>query len=260
MSGDNKIEKIKDEKYIAFEQKFKHKLTTDDCYTPENIYEIIKNYVISYYDLKNISVERPFYPGGDYTSYPYKDNSVVIDNPPFSKLSKIKRFYTKKGIKFFLFAPSLGMVSPYDDDLCYVVTKVDIIYENGAKVSTSFVTNLDEYRIRTDPYLYSEIKRVQGRRIAKDIPDYIYPKNVLSIPQLGKFVRAGYEIKIKNEELCYARQLDQQLPLKKAIYGNGFLVSDKVAEELERIKAEMDPGTVEWTLSEREKEIIKNLK
>lgn len=251
---------IEDEKYLKFKQKFKHKLTTDDCYTPQNVYKVIKDYVISYYKLENICVERPFYPGGDYISYPYKDNSVVIDNPPFSKLSEIKKFYTKKGINFFLFAPSLGMVSPYDNDLCYVVTKVDIIYENGAKISTSFVTNLDEYRIRTDPYLYSEIKRVQGKKNTKEIPTYIYPKNVISIPQLGKFVRAGYEIKIKDRELCYARQLDQQLSLKKAIYGNGFLVSDKVADELQKIKAEIEPGVVEWTLSDREKEIIKNLK
>ena len=35
-----------DTKYQKFVDKFKPKKTTDDCYTPPNIYEAVKDYVI----------------------------------------------------------------------------------------------------------------------------------------------------------------------------------------------------------------------
>lgn len=37
--------------YKAFVDKFKPKLTTDDCYTPENVYEAVKGWVFRHYDL-----------------------------------------------------------------------------------------------------------------------------------------------------------------------------------------------------------------
>lgn len=35
--------------YDGFVEKFKPKLTTDDCYTPPQIYEIIKNWAVERY-------------------------------------------------------------------------------------------------------------------------------------------------------------------------------------------------------------------
>ena len=93
--------------YDGFVEKFKPKKTTDDCYTPPNVYEVIKNYAIEKYGLDGREIVRPFKPGGDYESYDYPDGCVVIDNPPFSIISQICKNYAEWGVDFFLFAPHL---------------------------------------------------------------------------------------------------------------------------------------------------------
>ena len=130
------------EEYKAFVDKFKPKLTTDDCYTPPNIYETVKEWVFEHYNLdKSTKVIRPFYPGGDYEHAEYPENSIVIDNPPFSILSKIEKFYLARGIRFFLFAPGTSCFKPYNGLHC-VCVGYSMTYQNGAKVNTGFVTNL----------------------------------------------------------------------------------------------------------------------
>ena len=92
-----------DTEYKKFVDKFKPEKTTDDCYTPPNIYEAVKDYVIDKYNLQGLKVLRPFYPGGNYEAEEYPEDCVVIDNPPFSILSKIYDFYLKRNIRFFCF-------------------------------------------------------------------------------------------------------------------------------------------------------------
>ena len=77
--------KEKFQNYEAFVEKFKPKLTTDDCYTPAIVYDAVANWVQNEYDLDKYEFCRPFYPGGDYENYNYK-NKIVVDNPPFSIL------------------------------------------------------------------------------------------------------------------------------------------------------------------------------
>lgn len=84
-----------DEDYQAFLEKFEAKKTTDDCYTPENIYDVAKQWCLKKYKLGNPPVVRPFYPGGDYKKENYPKGCVVIDNPPFSIISEISEWYTK---------------------------------------------------------------------------------------------------------------------------------------------------------------------
>lgn len=151
-------EKIND--YDGFVEKFKPKKTTDDCYTPPKVYEIIKEWAVKEYSLQEREIVRPFYPGGDYENYKYPKNSVVIDNPPFSILSKIKNFYIEKDIRFFLFAPHLTLFGI--KNCSYIVTGSAIIYENGAMVNTSFITNLEDCQIYVASDLANEIKAVQG--------------------------------------------------------------------------------------------------
>ena len=93
--------------YDAFTEKFKPKKTTDDCYTPPLVYDAIRDWACSEYGIDPACIVRPFYPGGDYERFDYPDGCVVLDNPPFSILSKICEFYMNRGIAFFLFAPSL---------------------------------------------------------------------------------------------------------------------------------------------------------
>ena len=91
--------------YKEFVDKFKPKLTTDDCYTPKKVYDVVLDFVKENCKIEGLEILRPFYPGGDYENFHYPENSVVVDNPPFSIISKIIRFYNERGIKYFLFAP-----------------------------------------------------------------------------------------------------------------------------------------------------------
>ena len=75
--GDEEGERT--EEYNEFEEKFKQKLTTDDCYTPEEVYEVVKNWAVKEYGLEGKNIVRPFYPGGDYENENYGENDVVID-------------------------------------------------------------------------------------------------------------------------------------------------------------------------------------
>lgn len=87
--------------------------------------------------------------------------------------------------------------------------------------------------------------------------------------------RYGVDFAIKRENGYFMRTLDSQRKFKKAIFGYGYLISDKKAVELklaetkaaehraaEAIEAAeaMDVNKIVWELSEREQEIIKTLK
>jgi len=131
--------------YNAFVDKFNPKKTTDDCYTPESIYNAVADYVSCKYKLDRACFVRPFYPGGDYEkdAQTYDKKTVVVDNPPFSILKKIILFYMDRGTKFFLFAPYLTVFNLVDiPGVCALPCGVDITYENGATVKTAFVTNM----------------------------------------------------------------------------------------------------------------------
>ena len=54
------------EEYMEFLQKFEVKKTTDDCFTPTNIYEVVANYVAEHYVVPKKDFMRPFVPNGDY--------------------------------------------------------------------------------------------------------------------------------------------------------------------------------------------------
>ena len=102
---------MKSKNYDEFVEKFKPKKTTDDCYTPPEIYEAIKEWVYLRYGINPEDTVRPFWPGADYKSFDYSEDSIVLDNPPFSILSQICEYYLEHGIRFFLFAPSLTILS-----------------------------------------------------------------------------------------------------------------------------------------------------
>ena len=244
-----------DDEYVEFTEKFKPKKTTDDCFTPPLVYEAVKNWAISEYNIPDgTEIIRPFYPGGDYEKHEYPDGCVVIDNPPFSILAEIKRFYHEKNIKYFLFAPHLTLFSAKGEGERYIITDSDVIYENGAKVTTSFVTNMDRYKIRTAPELAEAIDRAveEGRERAPEMPAYDYPLEVVTAARLARIARVDF--KVLPEHCHFARQLDSQKETGAALYGAGYLIAEKAAAE----KAAAKEVQV-WELSEREREIIKKL-
>ena len=239
------------EEYGKFIEKFKPKKTTDDCFTPPLVYEAVKNWAVKEYHLEGLEIIRPFYPGGDYKRHKYPDGCVVIDNPPFSILAEIKRFYQDKEIKYFLFAPSLTLFAS-DEASSYIITNSDITYENGAVIHSAFVTNLESAKIRTSPSLSKEIDIAQ-KQDSVQLPRYDIPNNVVTSSRLGKIAKY-VELKIYPEQCVFIRSLDSQKESGKALYGAGFLISNKAAAE----KAAAKEIQV-WELSEREREIIKKL-
>ena len=243
------------EEYGEFIEKFKPKKTTDDCYTPQAVYEAVKNWAVKEYHLEGSEIIRPFYPGGDYKRHKYPDGCVVIDNPPFSILAQIKRFYAERKIDFFLFGPAKTLFG--NDECCYILTNQDITYENGAKICSAFVTNLDEARIRTAPDLARMIQEAQEND-AVNLPKYDYPNNVITSARLKKI--ANYvELKIYPEQCHFIRQLDSQKESGVALFGTGFLLSEKAAAEKAAAEKAAAKEIQVWELSEREREIIKKL-
>ena len=251
------------EEYEEFVDKFTPKLTTDDCYTPENIYAVVRDWVVQEYGLEGAEIVRPFYPGGDYEHYRYPDNCVVIDNPPFSMLSSICRFYMERGIRFFLFAQTMTLFSSASGEANYILAGVKATYENGANINTSFVTNMGEYKIDTAPELgaafEAENTRNEKARVA-ELPTYTYPDEVITSKSylLSKY---GQRFRVKADECRFIRALDAQKTQDKAIYGGGFLLSEKAAAEkaaAEKAAAEKVDAHV-WELSEREWQIIKEM-
>ena len=253
------------EEYDAFVDKFKPKLTTDDCYTPQNIYETIRDWAVEHYGLQGAPVVRPFYPGGDYEHETYPDGCVVIDNPPFSILSQICRFYMERGIRFFLFAPALTLFSIAAGMCNYLPLGVNVTYANGAIVNTAFVTNLGSWKIETDVELYAAVKAVDDsnrHESAAELPGYVYPDNVLTSATIKKVTRFE-NLKIAPNDAVFVRALDAQRERKAAIFGGGFLLSAKAAAEkaaaekaaAEKAAAEKAAAHV-WALSDREKAIV----
>ena len=248
------------EEYAEFVDKFKPKKTTDDCYTPANIYDAVTDWVGAEYGVQRSDIVRPFYPGGDYQAEEYPDGCCVVDNPPFSILAEILRFYMEHGIRFFLFAPTLTLFSGRGLEICYIPCYATITYENGAMVNTSFITNMDrEYRIRTAPDLCNTIRERNDENLKsahKELPKYSYPDEVVTAIMAARWCRYGVDFRVPASECCRITELDAQKKAGKAVFGGGYLLSNKSAAEraaAERAAAER------WTLSDREKEIVRKL-
>ena len=138
--------------YEAWVDKFKYKMTTDDCMTPEPVYQAVLDWARAEYNIgPETRIVRPFWPGADYRAEDYSGDCMVIDNPPFSILSEICRWYQEHGVRFLLFAPTLTLFSTACGEMNYIVCAATVTYENGAKVNTSFVTNMGEWKIYCAP-------------------------------------------------------------------------------------------------------------
>ena len=247
--------------YQAFVEKFKPKKTTDDCYTPENVYQEVLRWVRSEYRIpESTPIVRPFWPGGDYEREIYPKECVVVDNPPFSIISRICKHYQANGVKFFLFAPYLTNFSGGLHGVCSVIIDASVIYENGAEISTAFMTNLEPgIQARTAPDLQQivvEADKLNRAKIKKQLPRYSYPDNVLTATMLGYMCRYGIRISFRESEMQFIRCLESQKAVGKAIFGGGYLLSNKAAAE----KAAAEKAAAhKWELSERELLVIKNL-
>lgn len=220
------------DEYARFLEKFKSAKTTDSCFTPPAVYREVLSWLVEQFpELKDAPVVRPFYPGGDYINETYPEGCVVVDNPPFSIFSQIVRHYNDRGIRFFLFAPSLTLFS--SSSSCFLPLCADIIYENGAKVSTSFVTNLrSDLRIWTPCDLYQRVTAASAASVPKKAKPIVrHSAYIITAAMFGKFVQRGIDLSVPCDE---CKRVTKEYG--RDLFGGGFLLSRRLMEK--RLEAE----------------------
>lgn len=233
--------------YDGFVEKFKPKKTTDDCYTPAAVYEAVVKYVNDYVTpLDGVQIVRPFWPGGDYENYDYPDGCIVIDNPPFSMFTKIRRFYQLNGIKYFLFGPGLTMFQGHFGGECFHVIRETIKFENGALVNCGFVTNISNGdRIVLAGALDEALEKIQGSKDTRRV--LAYPKGVVSSAVIKKYVCKGVQYGIKDSDAYAVKD-------KIKTFGGAYVIPPQVVDELER---ELERERERKRERKREREYIK---
>ena len=251
--------------YESFLAKFAdNPKTTDDCFTPKDVYEAVVRYVGTVVDLSDKVILRPFFPGGDYENAEYPENGIVIDNPPFSMFLPIVKFFTARRIPFFLFGPGMTIVwaSKYCTVLCI---NNNIVFENGASVACNFASNLfGDIVAMTAPMLSDFIAACKSQNTKQKQSQYVYPDNMLCVSELQAICKGGVDFAVSRDETHMIDKMDLH-PKKCNIFGTRFLVSDDVVrrkqEALELSKEEQaKAGTfVQIELSEREKRIVERL-
>lgn len=274
----------KGETYEEFVAKFKKNApkTTDDCYTPQPVYEVVKEYALKLAGLteETCTPVRPFYPGGDYRNYDYPSDAYVIDNPPFSILSEIRQFYIEKGIKYFLFAQYkmlFGNMNTCKDTL--IAVEAPITYQNGVKVHTAFVTNVPdpEIIIMTAPELHTAIRRTiartHGNRNNVLSVKNEYPRNLFCFQKLNYVLYSDFQIKRRECRIDDKFRAHMECPSaynierygksdRHQIFGRyGFIISDSVADRYEAAVASVpkDAGKNVYYFTPEQEEIVKQL-
>ena len=249
--------------YEEFLAKFDAPKTTDDCYTPAEVYGAVLGWLKERVDLSGANIVRPFFPGGDYEAYDYKEDDVVVDNPPFSILARILRFYQDRGIRFFLFGPQLTLFS--SSSLTYIPCACAVEYANGAKVNTGFISNLfGDVLAMSAPDLRKRIKEAQEKAKGNgsvSLPRYEYPPEVLTSSMLGYLSTHGVEFKVMRDEVSPVplSALASQKAVGKAIFGKGWLISEKKAAERKAAEKKAAEKIIVWELSEAEREAVRRI-
>lgn len=247
--------------YDGFVEKFKPKKTTDDCYTPAEVYEVVVEYVEERFGVDRCDIVRPFWPGGDYQEFDYRDGCCVVDNPPFSILSEILRFYLDHGIKFFLFCPVLTSLSSADAlRVTTIACDARITYDNGAVVHTGFVTNMcSDVVIESSPYLGRAVTAASDAAAGRSVSGrarYDYPDAVVTAARMLYLSAHGVRLAVRRDECCRIRSLDAQRAGGKAIYGGGLLLSRAAERAMSSAMSNAMSNAVReritWPLSDRE--------
>ena len=239
--------------YESFVAKFKYNpKTTDDCYTPQDVWEAVRKYVGTITNLDGKEILRPFYPGGDYVNAEYPENGVVIDNPPFSMFTKICKFYTENEIQFFLFGPGMTIFS-----ICKYCTAVivnsQVEFTNGAKVMLNFATNLlGDTMVTTAIQLDKALQECPSQKKKKKLPIYRYPNELLGASDFQIMANGDEDFAIKRGEAVVVSNLDNH-PSKGGLFGAHLLVSRAAAQ---RAAAQR---TIVIELSKREQKLVDSL-
>ena len=132
----------------------------------------------------------------NFETHDYPEGCIVLDNPPFSIMHRIVRFYTSRGVRFFLFANSLTLFQQIALCNC-VVAGADVTFANGAKINVSFLTSLGDNRIEVAGDLHDAIKAVDRSRPKKVQTGYEFPPNATTGARLSMISHAGLSMSIR---------------------------------------------------------------
>lgn len=237
--------------YDAFLAKFTdNPKTTDECWTPRDVYEAVLTFVGEICDLTDKVVLRPFFPGGDYEAADYPANGIVVDNPPFSIFTKICKFYSERKIPFFLFGPGLTISSCCR--YCTAVIVADqLTFTNGAKVKCNFATNLmGDTLITTAIRLQELLSACPSQNQKVNLPKYNYPPDLLSVSDFQTISKGNQDFAVSRHEAIIVKKLDHH---PKELFGEHFLVRKAAARKAAARKA------IDIPLSCREINILKQL-
>lgn len=205
--------------------------------------------------LAEIILSDHFIQGGDYQKFKYKDSDIVVDNPPFSIENKILDYYNANNIKYFLFCDGLSVINRLTKNRKSTIIIIDyaISYENGVRVNTNFVTNLDKkqkIKVRKN-FLKNDLN--------SETKTYKLPLEVISIKELSQLSRSGYEIDIDADEFVYTYKLENY----KHIYGSNIILKSSIAKSIHNtikdIKAKKEKDAITIEFNDKEKEILKRL-
>ena len=223
--------------------------TTDDTYTPSDVYDAILKYVAEIYDMTGKVVLRPFYPGGDYESAEYPENGVVIDNPPFSIFTSVVKFYSQRRVPFFLFGPGLTIMSCCKYCTAVIVAN-QITFENGAVIKCNFATNLmGDVVAVASARLSSYLEACPSQNKKANLPTYAYPEEIVSTSDLQTIARGDEEFYIYRSSSRIVKDLDLH-PKKGGLFGDHLLTAKATAKA---------KATIHIRLSKRERAIVAEL-
>lgn len=186
-----------------------HRQNSDDVFTPPLLMEKVYDYVEQKFGVSKERFVRPFYPGGDYENFEYPEGCIVVDNPPFSIITKIVRFYNERSINYCLFAPALTAASIPAPG---VIWNFNVTYDNGVQIQTALVTSLSHYA-EADPELKRKCADKKEPKKLTKIDD-----SIIRGATFLKAVRHNESFKIDLSYYERARKVGGQ-----AIYGGAFI-------------------------------------
>ena len=252
--------------YESFIAKFAdNPKTTDDCYTPPDIYDAVVKWLGTKIDLTGKQILRPFYPGGDYVMAEYPEDGIVIDNPPFSLFTKIVQFYCTRNVPFFLFGPGLTIGTCFR--WCTAIFISDQIrFSNGAMVRCNFASNLFGDAVAySSPELVRILKNCPSQNYKANLPKYRYPDELCAASDMQTIAKGDYDFIIHRDECQIVRDLDHH-PKASGLFGDHLLLSSgKAAAKAAEKAAAKAAATaaairaIPVTLSDKEKRIISRL-
>lgn len=247
------------ESYVAKFQNSNAPKTTDDTYTPKDVYEAVLQYVGENIDLSDKVILRPFYPNGDYENAEYPENGVVIDNPPFSIFTKICKFYTEQDIPFFLFGPGLTILSV--SKFCTsVFINQQIKFHNGAVVRCNFASNLfGDLSAMTSVRLNELIKNCPSQSSQDSrLPRYVYPDEVISCSDMMIIAGGSVDFKVERRNTKNIKEIGHV-----KLFGGHLLTNSEIGarkeELLSRVRKSNKIGEI-VQMTEMERLISESLK